>query len=207
MKGRDWSTIVYEDKYKIEYIIDMLEDSGIICAISPRHDKDIYTQEDYEKWERKNENKPEWKVGDFKKPHYHVLIHFNGPTTYNNIKNICDMIGATIPKKVYSNAGYYKYLCHLENDDKAKYEPKDIKIINGFEVTMTDNEEIVMTQEIIRDIKTQEFREYKDIVDYYDEIGDLDRFNLVKKQVNFFSKYINSKRWSKKEDNSSQSTI
>lgn len=199
MKGRDWSTIAYEDKYTIETIIDIIEEIGLQVAISPRHDKDIYTKEDYEKWEKKNGEKPEWKIGDYKKAHYHILIHFNGPTTYNNVKELCEKIGATIPKKVYSNNGYFNYLCHIGLKEKAQYDPKDIKLLNGYEITLTENEEIQLAQDIIGDIQKNEFKEYREVVDYYMEIGDVDRFSVIKKQVNFFKTYINSKRWSKEE--------
>ena len=202
MKGRDWSTIAYEDQFSIEIIVDALEELGVQCAISPRHDKDVYTKEDFEKWLRKNEKEPEWKVGDLKKPHYHILFHFGGPTTWNNVKQICDTIGATIPKKVFSNSGYYNYLCHLGEKDKAQYNPKDIRILNGYTITLSESEEIQLRYDIISDINKEDIKEYRQIVDLYRDNGDVDKFKIVTTPayVNVFKSYVNSKRWEKKEE-------
>jgi len=199
MKGRDWSFIAYIDTFTKEQIIDTLEEIGIQCAISPLHDKDIYTQEDYDKWIRKNEKEPEWKIGDYKKPHLHVLVHFNGPTTWNNVKQITDTIGATIPKKVFSNSSYFNYLCHIGEKDKAQYNPKDITILNGYTITLTESEEIALQFEIIEDINKNNIKEYRQIVDLYKDSGDVEKFRLVTKQNQIFSKYLNSKRWEKEE--------
>lgn len=200
MKSRDWQFILYTEKYSIETIIDIFEERGIISCISPIHDQDIYTKEDYEKYKRRHEEEPEWKIGENKKPHYHVLIHYNGPTTYNNVKVLTEDVGGTIPQKIVNNTGAYKYLCHLENPDKAQYDMKDIRITNGYQITLSDNEILQMTWEVVEEIQKENIKEYRELVDYYKSLGDLDRFNLVKKNVSFFKTYLNSKRWEKKDE-------
>ena len=100
MKSRYWSFIVYPESVK-ENWINELEETGLVFAISPLHDKDVNP------------------TGEPKKEHYHVLIEYEGPKTYKSIKEeICDKIGATIPKKIESLRGYYRYLTHKDNPEK-----------------------------------------------------------------------------------------
>ena len=114
MKSRYWSFIVYPESVCDNWINDLTE-KGCVFAVSPLHDKDINP------------------TGELKKPHYHVLIQFDGPTTYKNVKeNICDLIGATIPKNVISMRGYYRYLCHLDNPEKYQYDVNDIQTYGGY---------------------------------------------------------------------------
>lgn len=198
MKSRDWAFIWYPDNEKkitIGEVIDYLEEIGQQCAISPIHNRDKYTQEDYDKWIRKNESIPEWIVGDLKKEHYHILLHYNGPTTFNNVNEICKQLGATIPKKIVSCGKYYKYLAHIDSEDKAKYNPEEIKRLNDFTITLSDDEILLLKIAILEDIKVNNIVEYRDLCDFYKDMGDLERLNLVSQKVNFFSKYINSKRY------------
>lgn len=44
------------------------------------HDKDVYLELDFDKYVAENGKEPEWKIGDLKKPHYH-LIGYCSPTT------------------------------------------------------------------------------------------------------------------------------
>ena len=38
-----------------------------------RHDKDTYHESDYDKYLADNGKEPDWKIGDLKKPHYHII--------------------------------------------------------------------------------------------------------------------------------------
>lgn len=181
MKSRYWSFIVYPESVK-ENWKDILTETGIQCAISPLHDKDINP------------------TGEEKKAHYHIVLQFDGPTTYKNVKeNICDKIGATIPQKVISLRGYYRYLCHLDNPEKYQYNPKEIIEIGGFNLDLTTSEVNMIKGEIIQDIKRLGIVEYRDIVDYYLSIGDYDKFDIISNKTYFFDKYIGSTRYSENE--------
>lgn len=180
MKSRNWSCIGYPESLNKDWI-QILEEKGCQCAISPLHDKDINP------------------TGEKKKEHYHILLNFPGPTTYNNVKNICDEIGATIPKNVISLVGYYRYLCHLDNPEKAQYDTKDIRTINGFKLELSSSEQIALKMEIIGEIKNKNIKEYKKLVDYYYNNGEIDKFDLVSRQTIFFNRYITSGRYEGEE--------
>lgn len=184
MKSRYWAFIVYPESIK-ENWINILEEKGLIFCVSPLHDKDINP------------------TGEIKKEHYHVLIEYDGPKTWKTIKEeITDEIGATIPKKVESLRGYYRYLTHMDNPEKAQYKIEDIKCYNGFKLDLTTTEVIKLLKEITEDIKKLNIKEYVDILDYYNDIGDNDKWELTSNHTYFIDKYICSKR--NKEKNALQ---
>ena len=63
-KARYWSFVAYPESLPSDWK-DTLTRTGLPIAISPLHDKDI------------NPN------GEAKKAHYHVILCFDGPTTYS----------------------------------------------------------------------------------------------------------------------------
>lgn len=177
MKSRYWAFIVYPESTREDWI-DVLCEIGVVFAVSPLHDKDINP------------------TGEKKKAHYHVLIQFEGPTTYKNVKeNICDIINATIPKRVISLRGYYRYLTHEDNPEKAQYNSEDIKEYGGFKLELTTTELTQYKLEICEDIKEHNILEYSDLCDYYkDCTGDYDKWEIASNHTYFFDKYICSRR-------------
>ena len=63
--------------------------TGLQCAISPLHDKDMNP-----------DNTP-------KKPHYHVILTYSGPTSYNVVKALTDGFNQPIPQALEQVRGYY----------------------------------------------------------------------------------------------------
>lgn len=176
MKSRYWSFIVYPESAIAEWERE-LEETGLIFAVSPLHDQDITPE------------------GEKKKEHYHVLIEFPGPKTYNSIKEeICDKIGATIPKKVESIRGYYRYLTHMDNPEKAQYNQEDVKEYNGFKLELTTTETTIIKKKICDIIIGADIKEYCDLLDYFKEIGDCDMWEIASNHTYFFDKYITSRR-------------
>ena len=162
MKNRYWSFVCYPESVMPDFK-DYLSEMGCVFAVSPLHDKDVNA------------------TGEPKKSHWHVLLQFEGPTTYNKVKEqICDKIGATIPKAVISLRGYYRYLCHLDNPEKAQYNVEDIEEYGGFHIDLTVSEKNVIKANICECIAQNNFNEYVDLVDYYREKGvDIDLYLSV----------------------------
>ena len=61
-KGRDWTFIVYPESAPDNWR-ELLDDTHLRWIESPLHDKDV------------NED------GEIKKPHWHILLSFEGPVT------------------------------------------------------------------------------------------------------------------------------
>lgn len=180
IKSRYWSFIVYPDSC-IENWARELEEKGLRFAVSPLHDKDMNPD------------------GSPKKPHWHVLIEYDGPKTYKSIKEeICDQIGATIPKKVESLRGYYRYLTHMDNPEKADYTGEQVDEYNGFHLELTTTETTIIKKKICEIINGANINEYCDLLDYFKEIGDCDMWEIASNHTYFFDKYITSRRNKKK---------
>lgn len=114
MKSSIWACILYPDSMAKD-LGCILTDLHIAFALSPMHDKDIND------------------AGEIKKPHYHLLMRYSGPISYENARKIFDRIKGVGCEQVYSLVGYYRYLTHADNPEKAQYNADDIKIYNGFE--------------------------------------------------------------------------
>lgn len=187
MKSRYWAFIVYPENVKNNWE-NILEEKGLIFCVSPIHDKDI---------DKYAEGGPE-----LKKEHYHVLVEYEGPKTYKSVKEeICDEIGATIPKKIESLRGYYRYLTHMDNPEKAQYKQEDIREYNGFKLDLTNSEITIIKDKICNDIVNKNILEYAELIDYYRNLGDYDYFDVVANHTYFFDKYITSRRHRKIRDN------
>ena len=98
-KGRAWAFVMYPESMPTNFY-ELLEQTGLPFAISPLHDKDLDP------------------TGEPKKPHYHVMCYYENTTTKKNVKeNVCDLVSGTIPIKLESMRGMYRYHLHLDNPD------------------------------------------------------------------------------------------
>ena len=111
-KKRNWAFIVYPESAPSDWI-QILQQTGLQCAISPLHDKDINA-----------DNTP-------KKPHYHVIAVYSGPTSFNVVNALCGSLNAPIPQALEQVRGYYRYLTHKDNPEKVQYNDLEIRTING----------------------------------------------------------------------------
>lgn len=113
--------VLYPDSesYNCENLISELASQHITFAVSPIHDKDL--KED----------------GSPKKPHFHLLVAYPNATTLNNFKSlfeICGMQKSDLHMIEFCNSGvgYYRYLTHKDNPEKAQYEDSEIRIFNDY---------------------------------------------------------------------------
>lgn len=104
---RNWTFILYPDSAP-ENWRQVLDDLHIEWVESPLHDKD------------KNPTEEE------KKPHWHILLCFDGKKSYEQILDITTSIHGSIPKRVSSTRGLVRYMAHLDNPEKHQYSRSDI---------------------------------------------------------------------------------
>ena len=109
---RNYATVVYPESV-VENWKDILTNLHIPVFISPLHDKDINP------------------TGEPKKAHYHVVFMFGGKKSIEQIKAITDEIGAVGQEPISSIRGYARYLCHLDNPEKAQYKTDDVVCLSG----------------------------------------------------------------------------
>lgn len=180
MKGRNWAFVMYPESMPSDWF-ERLEKTGLPFAISPLHDKDIDP------------------TGEKKKAHYHVICQYGNTTTQKNVKdNVCDIVNATIPIKLESIKGMYRYHLHLDNPDKFQYDDRDRTFINGFDVSsvnaLTATEIDKLSNQILEFIDNNDIIEYSDLL-YEFRVNDMyNLLNVAKNHTILFNTYIKSKR-------------
>lgn len=178
-KGRIWASVGYPESLPTDWKEKLIE-TGLQIAISPLHDKDINP------------------TGELKKFHYHIIFNYDGPTTYNHVKELCDSLNMTIPIKLESLRGMYRYHLHLDNPEKYQYDDRDRILLNGFDPksvdALTSTEIDKITTEILAFIDDNDILEYSDLL-YEFRINDLvNMLNVAKSHTILFNTYIRSKR-------------
>lgn len=109
---RNFGTIVYPESAP-ENWRDTLSDTRIPAFISPLHDKDTNPG------------------GETKKPHYHILLLYDAPHTKEQAAAVFDTIKGVGCEIVQSVRGNARYLCHLDNPEKAQYLTENVTALNG----------------------------------------------------------------------------
>lgn len=180
-KSKFWSQILYPDSMPSDWQ-DIFANLGIKIAMSPLHDKDV--DED----------------GSLKKPHYHCVFCFEGPTTYNNVKNrISDPLNGPVPQPTSSVRGSYRYFCHLDHPHKASYSPDDIQCFNGFNIldfVEYSKSEVLSTKKNLQYlIITEGFTEYSDFMDFVLLNGSELEYDVASGHTMFFNNYLKSRRY------------
>lgn len=184
-KNRNWTFLVYPDSAPSNWF-DIIQESGLPFAVSPLHDKD---------------NNP---TGDQKKPHYHVLVCYPGPTTFLQVSKLCSMLNSPIPKRVLSIVGIYRYFTHKDNPEKYQYNEDDIRTSNGFDIkeynALTTSQVIFIMKEIQILIRQKKFYEYSQLMDYLLEQDTIDLYQIASTHTLFFDRYLSSRRNKQKDD-------
>lgn len=119
-RTRTYATIIYTESAPKDWQ-EILQEEHIPCHISPLHDKDIN------------------KDGTLKKPHYHVVLKFDGIKTRKQAEKVFKKIGGVGAEVVNSPRAYMRYLCHLDNPDKVQYPVEEVVSYGGADYDMYIN--------------------------------------------------------------------
>lgn len=147
---RNFATIVYQESAP-ENWLDIIDELHIPIFVSPLHDKDIN------------------KDGEYKKPHWHVMLMFSGKKAESSVRTIAESFGGVGLEKLHDIKAYARYLCHLDDDDKAQYSPDDVKAFGGADYEkykIKDREKDIVMGEIIDFILENEAISFPYIVTY-----------------------------------------
>jgi hypothetical protein len=179
VKKRNWAFVLYPESAPADWF-ERLQLTGLQCAVSPLHDCDLNP------------------TGEPKKAHYHIILCYSGPTSYNVVKQLTDGLNQPIPQALEQVRGYYRYLTHKDNPEKAQYNDNEIKTINGFNISdyveLTKSEVIEVKKSLQQLIIHLDLFEYSDFMDYLLE-NDLSlEYDVASSNTYFFEKYISSRR-------------
>ena len=179
IKKRYWAFVLYPESAPEDWC-QKLRETGLQCAISPLHDKDVNPD------------------GESKKPHWHVIAAYDGPTTYNNVKTLTSSLNAPSPQPLAQIRGYYRYFTHKDNPEKYQYNAADISTLNGFNimdfVDMTRSEVLKIKLDLQAFIRSSNITEYADLMDNLQDGSNMDWYDVASSNTFFFEKYITSRR-------------
>lgn len=181
VKKRNWAFVLYPESAPADWR-EQLQKTGLPCAISPLHDRDVNA------------------TGEPKKPHYHVMVFYQGPTSYNVVKRLTDGLNQPIPQVVEQVRGYYRYLTHMDNPEKAQYSPSEITTLNGFDigdyVDMSKSEVTKALRALMEYIQDNDLMEYADLMDMTMCEGvPPEWFDVAASHTLFFTGYLKSRRF------------
>lgn len=106
-RTRNYTCLVYPESAPVDWL-EILRQQFVPAFVSPLHDQDIVVA-----------------TGEIKKPHHHVLIMFDSVKTIVQARELIEKFGGVIPPDylfvVNSIKGVARYLCHMDDPDKAQY--------------------------------------------------------------------------------------
>lgn len=179
VKKRNWAFLVYPESAPADWF-DILSSKGVQGCVSPLHDRD--TNPD----------------GTPKKAHYHVLVVYDGPKSFNSINDYVSALNQPIPIPVESVRGQYRYFTHEDNPEKFQYNKSDIRILNGFSirdfVELTKSEVNSILKEMQSMIRERDILEYSDLMDILFDEDLVDFYDVACSHTYFLEKYITSRR-------------
>lgn len=153
---RNWAFIQYDDSAP-ENWRSILNDEKTPWVESPLHDADLNA------------------TGEQKKTHRHIIMAFDSKKSFQQVQEISNKISGCKVEKVGNMKGYVRYLAHLDNPEKAQYNPDDIKCHCGFDKEMylrkSSNEVRETLQNIFRFIRENDIQSYAEFIDMTIEQG------------------------------------
>lgn len=187
LTGRSWAFVIYPESLP-ENWKEIIVETGLPMALSPLHDKDINP------------------TGEEKKAHYHVICYYENATTFNNVKqNVTAKLNGTIPIKLESMRGMYRYHLHLDNPEKYQYDDRDRTFFNGFDIDfaskLTRTEINKLIREIHSFINNNSIVEYIDLLDILKDNDMIDMYDIAISNTLLFKSLLDSKRNKEKKRN------
>ena len=150
-RTRNWTFVIYPESAPKNWR-DVLDEQHIQWVESPLHDKD--TNED----------------GTPKKPHWHILLMYEGNKSFEQIKELTDRLTCPIPQKVASAKGLVRYMAHMDNPDKFQYSQGDIVGHGGVDLAEllkpTSSTRYQLIREMMDYVREQNVTEMEDLLVY-----------------------------------------
>lgn len=179
-RQRNFATVVYPESAP-ENWLEILRDLKVSALVSPLHDQDVNPS------------------GELKKPHYHVMIMFDGMKSYDTqVKQLFDSFGGVGRETINSMRGYARYMCHMDNPEKHQYKAEDVISCGGADYNAivslpTDETKMLMQMiDFIEDNQIYSFRQFVNLCRH----NNYDWFVLLTRSSSYFIKeYIKSAYW------------
>lgn len=152
-RTRIYGCVVYPDSAPEDWL-SKISSEYVPTFVSPLHDKDIDQTGEGQK--------P-------KKPHYHVMVMYDGVKTKEQFEEFEKKFGGVGCEIIASKRGYARYLCHLDNPEKQKYNIEDVLEFSGADykdAIARDSDKYKSIKAMISFIKNQHITSYCQFMDY-----------------------------------------
>lgn len=140
LRTRNYATVVYPESAPQDWQ-ERLNAMHIEAVVSPLHCEDCNAD------------------GEPKKAHYHVLVMWSSVKTKEQAAAAFEEIGGVGVEAVASLRGMARYLCHLDNPEKAQYNPDDVIAFGGADYLS------------LIDLPTDKYVMLAEMMDFCDEHG------------------------------------
>lgn len=167
---------MYEENLADNWL-DVLKSKHIPLVISPLHNKD-FTED-----------------GQPKKSHYHVVVCYNSLKSLKQVHNDFDDVASN--KYIMSVSvikGYFRYLCHLDNPEKAQYSESDVQIFYGAPydtyVKLNTFQSRNVRREVLEFISLKHPREFCEVYEHFRD--DDEALDFIIKRSHFVSSLVTS---------------
>ncbi len=179
-RERNFATIIYPDSAPEDWLAK-LKAQRVPVLVSPLHDEDL------------NED------GTRKKPHYHVLYVFDTPKDFDKqVAPLFAEIGAVGRERVRSKRGYARYLCHLDNPEKAQYDPHGVSAFAGADykaIVHLPSDDIGMLKDIMAYARANKIYSFAHLVDICGVVND-DWYQMLATSRGYIVReYVKSLLW------------
>lgn len=178
-KTRAFVSIGYPESLVDDWF-ERLNETHVQALVSPLHDRDVDAN------------------GQPKKEHFHIMLMFDGPKTIAQAQAIFDSIGATRCQAVNSVRGQARYLCHLDDPDKAQYDQGDVSALNGADyLAMIDlpGNRYASIREMIAFCNASQMFSFADLFDFAAANNETWFRCLCDNSAYVVKEYLKSKNW------------
>lgn len=167
-KAHNWTFLVYPESAPEDWEDILAGYTYCYCL----HDKDVD------------------KNGKLKKAHIHVLLSFDGTTTYNAVKQLTDALTSPIPQPARSLRGMIRYLIHADNKNKYQYDRNaivsvgmDQEIEQAFAPKKTDDDKkddrVALGDKLVSVINSHNLINWSQLIDFLRLADDKDLRDFV----------------------------
>lgn len=149
-RTRTWTVVLYPESAPDNWR-DIINDWHIEWVESPLHDQDCNAD------------------GEIKKAHWHVLLMFSGVKSYDQVRELTDVLNCPSPQRCHNAKAMVRYMAHLDNPDKAPYSISDIRAYGGVDLgellKPSSSERYTLIGDMITFIKDNNIIEFQDLMD------------------------------------------
>lgn len=191
VRKRNFATVIYPESAP-ENWREILAGYFVPAFVSPLHDRDVNA------------------TGEPKKAHHHVMLMFEGKKSDEQVKAMFDSIGGVGLEKVESLRGYARYLCHLDNPEKAQYNPSDVVSLNGSDYSYTIGivaDKYKAVREMIAFCKANQIVSYAELLEYASVEQDSWFRILCDSGTVVMKEYLKSVSWGMRSGSTAQSRV